>query len=76
MERKLNGMRQTKRHSLTESITNVVVGYGVAVISQLIIFPFFDIHIALSDNFLIGLWFTGISIVRSYSLRRWFTNKL
>lgn len=67
-------MRQSKRHSLIESIVNVFVGYGVAVLSQIAIFPFFKINIPLSDNFIIGLWFTGISIVRSYCLRRVFTN--
>jgi hypothetical protein len=67
-------MRQSRRHSLIESITNVLVGYGVAVISQIMIFPFFGIKVKLSDNLLIGLWFTAISIIRSYTLRRIFTN--
>jgi hypothetical protein len=67
-------MRQSRRHSLIESITNVLVGYGVAVISQIMIFPFFGIKVKLSDNLLIVLWFTVISIVRSYTLRRIFTN--
>lgn len=68
-------MKQSRRHSLIESMTNVVIGYVVALGSQLIIFPVFDIHIPLSDNLLIGLWFTGISIVRSYLVRRWFTHR-
>jgi len=67
-------MKQSKRHSVIESIVNVMVGYGVAVLSQIVIFPMFNIHIPLSDNLTIGLWFTGVSIVRSYSLRRFFTN--
>lgn len=66
---------QTRKHSAFESITNVVVGYLVAVFSQVLIFPLFGIHIPLGDNFLIGLWFTGISLVRSYIIRRWFTKR-
>jgi len=66
---------QTKKFSLIESISNVVVGYLVAVGSQIIIFPFFGIHIPMRDNFIIGLWFTVVSVIRSYSLRRIF-NKL
>jgi hypothetical protein len=66
-------MKQTKKHSFMESVVNVAVGYGVAVASQIVIFPLFNIRIPLSDNFMIGLWFTGISIVRSYTLRRIFT---
>ena len=66
---------QTKKHSLVESVLNVAVGYGVAVSSQIVIFPFFDIDIPVGDNFVIGLWFTAISLVRSYIIRRWFTRR-
>ncbi len=65
-------MTQSKRGSLIESLINVLVGYSVALVSQLVIFPLFNIHIPFSDNLLIGLWFTVISIVRSYVIRRWF----
>lgn len=66
---------QTRAHSLLESAVNVIVGYVVALVSQLSIFPWFGIHIPLSDNLLIGLWFTGISLVRSYALRRWLNRR-
>lgn len=66
---------QSKKHSLIESVSNVLIGYLVALFSQLLIFPFFDIDVSLSDNVLIGLWFTLISIVRSYTLRRFFNRK-
>ena len=66
---------QSKKYSFIESLTNVVIGYLVAVGSQIIIFPFFGINIPISDNFLIGMWFTVISIIRSYTLRRLFTKK-
>lgn len=66
---------QSKKHSFIESLSNVFIGYGVAVVSQVIIFPIFNIYIPLSDNLLIGLWFTLISIVRSYVLRRYFNHK-
>jgi len=63
---------QLKRHSLLESIINVLVGYGVALASQLAIFPIFGIRVSLQDNIVIGLFFTVISIIRSYVLRRIF----
>jgi hypothetical protein len=65
---------QSKTHSMIESITNVVVGYLVALMSQIIIFPFFGIHATIRDNLMIGLWFTVISIIRSYVLRRIFNH--
>lgn len=69
-------MTQTKRGSLIESVLNAALGYGIAVVSQLLIFPLFGIHIPFHDNLLIGVYFTGISLVRSYVIRRWFNGKL
>lgn len=66
---------QSKKHSALESVMNVLVGYIVALLSQLLIFPFFDIHVSLQENMLIGFWFTVISLLRSYTIRRWFTRK-
>jgi len=63
---------QSKKLSLIESITNVIVGYGVSVIAQIVIFPVFGIHTTIKDNLFIGLFFTVVSIVRSYILRRVF----
>jgi hypothetical protein len=69
-------MQQTRLGSLVESIANIVIGFGVAIASQLVIFPLFDIHIPLSSNFSIGGFFTIISLVRSYVIRRWFNARL
>jgi len=66
---------QSKTHSMIESITNVVAGYVVAFVSQILIFPLFGIYATVRDNLLIGLWFTVISIIRSYCLRRIFTRR-
>ena len=63
---------QTKLQSLIESITNILIGYFVAIASQLAVFPLFGINIPLSDNLLIGVWFTVISLIRSYAVRRYF----
>jgi len=69
-------MNQTKLGSLIESLMNIFIGYGVALLSQILIFPMFDIHISLSTNLWIGAWFTLISLVRSYVIRRWFNARL
>ena len=69
-------MQQTKLGSLIESLMNIIIGYGVAILSQILIFPLFDIHIPLSTNLWIGAWFTLISLIRSYVIRRWFNAKL
>ena len=64
--------RQSRAMSLVESVANVVVGYGVAVVTQLLIFPVFGLHATLAQNLKLGLVFTVVSICRSYALRRLF----
>jgi hypothetical protein len=65
-------MTQSRRLSLIEAITNVAVGYVLAVITQIVVFPWFGIHPSLGENLAIGSMFTGISLLRSYALRRLF----
>ena len=69
-------MQQTKLGSFIESLVNIVIGYAVALLSQLVIFPLFDIHVTFDTNLLIGAWFTLISLIRSYIVRRWFNDRL
>ena len=63
---------QSVKHSWWEAWANVAIGYGVALLSQIVVFPFFGIHVPISTNLKIGLWFTFISLVRSFALRRMF----
>lgn len=63
---------QSKLHSFLESVLNIVIGYVVAILSQLIIFPWFGINLPIQENLLMGLCFTVISLIRSYYIRRWF----
>lgn len=63
---------QTRRGSLAESLTNIVVGYGVAFFTQVLIFPWFGLHASTGDNLKIGAIFTVVSLIRSYGLRRAF----
>lgn len=63
---------QSRRMSAIEAIANVAVGYGVAVLAQLAIFPLFGIAVSLGDNLAIGAAFTVISLARSYAVRRLF----
>jgi len=65
-------MKQTRTMSLIEAIANVVVGYTLAVITQILIFPVFGLHATLAQNLKIGLVFTVVSIARGYALRRLF----
>ena len=65
-------MKQSRTMSFVEAVTNVIVGYGVAVATQILIFPMFGLHATLAQNLKIGAVFTVVSIARSYALRRLF----
>ena len=59
-------MRRSRLMSLVEPITNVVVGYGVAVLVRPVSFPVFGFTVAIRQNLVIGLVFTAMSIVRGF----------
>jgi hypothetical protein len=63
---------QSRTHSAVESLANLVVGYLAAVATQFLVFPLFGIHVNPEAHFAIGVWFSGASAIRSYSMRRLF----
>jgi hypothetical protein len=65
---------QSRRMSVVESVANVAVGFGIAIATQMLVFPLFGIQISVGDDLLIGLIFTVVSLVRSYCLRRVFNH--
>lgn len=70
-------MEQSKLGSLIEAGMNILIGFGVALLSQIVVFPLVGIHgVPLSTNLEIGAYFTAISLVRSYVIRRWFNARL
>lgn len=66
-------MSQTRLGSLAEAVINVLIGFGINFAANLIVLPLFGFtSLTLQNNFLIGLVYTAISVVRSYAIRRWF----
>ena len=65
-------MAQSRVMSFIESATNVVVGYVLAIATQLVVFPLFGLEVALGEHLAIGLAFVGVSLARGYVLRRLF----
>ena len=56
---------QSRAGSLVEAAANVVVGYVLAVLVQLLVFPIFGLQPTLAQNLKIGLVFTAVSLARS-----------
>lgn len=69
-------MKQSKKHSALESITNVVVGLLVSIITQMILYPILNIPVTFSQNLIITFVFFILSFARGYIIRRIFNNKL
>lgn len=67
-------MSQSRRGSLIEAVVNVLVGYWVAVATQVAVFPLFGLHTTIQADLAIGGIFTVVSLVRSYLLRRLFNS--
>jgi hypothetical protein len=65
-------MSQSPRHSALEAVANVAIGYGVALVSQIVVFAGLGVEASFRQNLAIGAWFTGVSLVRSYAVRRMF----
>ncbi len=64
---------QTKLGSIAEAWANIAVGFAINFSANWLILPLFGFHtLTLRNNFLIGMLYTVISLVRSYILRRWF----
>jgi hypothetical protein len=54
-------MSQSRTMSLVESIANVLAGFGVAVATQIAIFPLFGLRTTLAENLAMGAIFTVVS---------------
>jgi hypothetical protein len=65
-------MKQSRTMSMVEAAANVVVGYVLAIATQIVVFPWFGIEAALSEHLAIGMAFVGVSLARGYLLRRLF----
>jgi len=65
-------VKQSRTMSLIEAIANVVLGYGIAVATQMLVLPAFGLNMTLAQNLKLATAFTFISIIRSFALRRLF----
>jgi len=66
---------QTKKQSFLEAITNTAIGFGISYASTFLIFPLVGLKTSAGTNLLITIYFTVISIIRGYVIRRWFNKK-
>ena len=68
-------MSQSKKQSLIEAVTNTIVGFGISFLSITLILPLMGFETSTGQNLTLTVYFTFISIGRSYILRRIFNKK-
>ena len=66
---------QSRTMSFIEAVTNVVVGFALAVLTQVLVFPVFGIAVTFDQNVSIAVIFTLVSLARGYVLRRLFERR-
>lgn len=68
-----NPAEQTRLESFVEAWINVGIGFGINFTANLLLLPHFAgaTRLTLASNFVIGMIYTVISVVRSYAIRRW-----
>jgi hypothetical protein len=63
---------QRKTASLLEVCVSTAMGFGIAYLTTMLVFPVFGIHTPWDTNLVITSIFTIVSVVRSYLFRRMF----
>lgn len=63
---------QSRKHSLLEALLNTASGFLTSLLTQWLVFPWFNLHPSLQENLTLTAIFTIVSIVRSYAWRRVF----
>jgi hypothetical protein len=68
---------QTRRESIIEAWTNIVVGFSLNYLVNLFMLPQMTDggHLSLMSNFWGGWCFTAVSMLRQYILRRFFNSR-
>lgn len=63
---------QTARQSMIETLAGTAIGFVVALLAQIYITRRYDIPSTFVQDAWITVFFTGISIIRGYCVRRFF----
>ena len=64
-------MSQSKLDSFIEAWLNVLIGFGVSVLANFVIFPLVGIGASTTQIIAVGVFMTFVSVARSYLVRRW-----
>lgn len=69
-------MEQSKLESLIEAIANTLIGFAISFLAWPIAAWIFNMPYNPGQHFGIVIFFTVLSVVRGYAVRRWFNYRL
>ena len=61
---------QSKLDSFIEAWLNVLIGFGISVLANFVIFPLVGIGASTTQIITVGIFMTIVSVIRSYIVRR------
>ena len=67
---------QSRLMSLIESLTNVAIGMVVSFFGQIVVSHWYNLPLNLAQNMQIVMFFTVLSVLSSYFVRRWYNRKV
>ena len=67
---------QSRLMSLIESLTNVAIGMVVSFFGQIVVSHWYNLQLNFAQNMQIVLFFTVLSVARSFVVRRWFNRRI
>jgi hypothetical protein len=69
------GAGQTRKQSMIEAWTNIVIGFSVNYVANYLFLPLVGASFTMAENFWIGWLYTAVSIIRQYVIRRFYNRR-
>ena len=67
---------QSRLASFVEALTNVAIGFLISLVGQVVVSHWYNLPLNLAQNVQIVLFFTVLSVGRSYFVRRWYERRI
>ena len=67
---------QSRLASFVEALTNVAIGFLISLVGQVVVSHWYNLPLNFAQNMQIVLFFTVLSVLRSYFVRRWYERRI
>ncbi len=67
---------QSRLASFVEALTNVAIGFLISLVGQVVVSHWYNLPLNFAQNMQIVLFFTVLSVLRSYCIRRWYNRRI